>query len=351
MRKQFALIGLYFIFGFAQTAIANQQGQPEQWQRSNAIAAVNSVNIDTAVYTISNISTLADAETTLAGLRDIERRDDWPLPAREAAIYQFTRSLAELPREAIAPEILQYLQNYQAQTLVPHEDHTDAFVPLFNIRSAAAGIENGWQRSEYALEAETLLETNPKSLVSAYAESTNYNQRAAYLDVLQYARIEDVQAVQDEAISWLGETPELTPLLGATAGLTADIFAVKQLLINSQGAGLSSTLEQLGQQLPISETADLLVYAVQQAPVANAALAISAWWPRLDNESASRDLLVGLLDDPALGASAALALAKSPNIQTIKILQDTASGDTSAALRAQMALDFSRDRLVGKIQQ
>jgi hypothetical protein len=106
----------------------------------------------------------------------------------------------------------------------------------------------------------------------------------------------------------------------------------------------------LDQQLLLSETATLLEFAIQQAPAGNAALAIAAWWPRLRHEPETRDLLVEILADPALGASAALALAHNPDIQTIKILQDTASGDSAAAQRAQMALDINRDHLIGEVQ-
>ena len=350
MRKHLALISFYLVCGFAHTTTANGQGMPEYWERGSAMAAVRSVNIDTAVYEIGNISSLTDADTILAGLRNVEIRADWPLPAREAAIYEFTRSLAGLPREAVAPDVMQHLRTYQARVLVPHEDHGDAFVPLFNIRGAAAGVENAWQRTEFAYEAETLLESDPVTLVSAYIESASNHQHAAYLDVLKQARMTEIEAVQDVALRQLGESPVLTPLLGVTAEITADTFAVQQLLAHGQGAGLSSTLVQLVQQLPLSETAALLDFAIRQAPVANAALAISAWWPRLSHDTASRDLLMALLDDPELGASAALALAQNPDIQTLKILKDTADGDSNAAKRAQMALDFSRDQLIGEVQ-
>ncbi|MCP4045990.1 MAG: hypothetical protein GY732_08390 [Gammaproteobacteria bacterium] len=350
MRKHLALISFYLVCGLTQTTTTNAQGQPEYWERGSAMAIVESVDIDNAAYELGNISSLADADTTLARLRNVEIRVDWPLPAREAAIYEFTRSLAGLPREAVAPDVMQHLRTYQARVLVPHEDHGDAFVPLFNIRGAAAGVENAWQRTEFAYEAETLLKTDPAALVSAYVESAGSNQRSAYLDVLKQTRMTEIEVIQEIALRRLGETPELTPLLGVTAEITADTFTVQQLLVHGQGAGLSSTLVQLGQQLPLSETADLLDFAIRQAPVANASLAISAWWPRLKHEAASRDLLVELLADPALGASAALALAQSPDILTIKVLQDTADDDSSAAKRAQMALDFSRNQLIGEVQ-
>ena len=350
MRKHTVFFVLYFICSLAQSAIANQQSPGMQWDRNSAMAAVRSVNIDAAVYAIGGISSLSDGNNTLGKLRNLETRSDWPVPAREAAVYQFTRSLAELPRRAVATEVMQHLLNYQAQTLVPHEDHGDAYIPLFNIRGAAAGVENGWQRAEYSAEAETLLGTNPAALVSAYAKSANHNQRSAYLDTLQHADISTVWEVQSAALEQIDRASALTPVLGITTAITNDTFAIQQLLTNGGGAGLSSALVVLDQQLPHSETAALLTFAIQQAPAGNASLAIAAWWPRLRHDSRMRDLLVAILVDPALGASAALALAQSPDIQTIKMLQDTASGDSASARRAQMALDVNRAGLIGGLR-
>jgi hypothetical protein len=322
--------------------MASEQIPVAQWDRGSDMAAVRSVNIDTAVFEVGNLASLADAETTLVKLKNIETRSDWPLPAREAAIHQFTRSLAELPRDAVAVEIMQHLHNYQAQTLVPHEDHGDALIPLFNIRGAAAGVENSWQRAEFGAEAEALLETDPRSLVSVYAQSTNHNQASAYRDALRQADLNDVVVVQETVLESIEEKSKLTSLLGVTTLRTANTIAVQMLLKNGRGAAVSPALVQLGERLQRPDIASLLEFAIEQAPASNATLAIAAWWPRLKHEAVSRDLLVGLLADPELGSSAALALSKQPDIQTIKHLQEIAEGDSDAAQRAQMALDFNR---------
>ena len=349
MTKHPALSAFLVIFGFALHAGSYAQTPVIQWDRSSALATVRAADIDAAVYEIGELSSLTDGTKALNKLKQIETRSDWPLPVREAVIYQFTRSLAELPRDAVATEVMQHLRSYQAQTLVPHEDHGEHSVPLFNIRAAAAGVESGWQRAESGVEATMLLETNPTALVSAYMASANPIQQAGYLDALQYAGMADLVAVQNVALEQLGESPGLTPMLGVTMLITLDAFAVEQLLVNGQGQGLSSTLEKLDKRLQVTDTAALLDFAIQQAPASNATLAIAAWWPRLKHDSVTRALMIDLLADPTLGASAALALAQSPDIQTIKALQDTAKGNSVAAQRAQMALDLNRAGLIAEV--
>lgn len=310
------------------------------------MAAAQSVDIELAVSNIGDISSLSDGAATLTKLTDMENRSDWPLPAREAVVYQFTRNLATLPRDAVAIDVMEYLRNYQARVLVRHEDHGTASVPLFNVRGAAAGIEHGWQRAESASNATVLIDENPAAMVSAYLQSTRYNQRSGFLDALRQADPGNVETVQSIALEQLESSPELTALIAATVSVTIDNFAIRRLLVNAQGAGLSAALEQAGRQLQLSETAELLVFAIEQAPAGNASLAIAAWWPQLSHELNSRDLMLGLLADASLGASAALALAQEPDLQTIKALQDISSGDSTAARRAQMALDLNRAALV-----
>ena len=337
---------LFCLFITADIAFAVDRGPATQWDRQSAMAAVRSAHIDIVVIEIANTVSLADGKATMRRLKDLENRVDLPLPAREAALYEFTRSLGELPRSAVSVEVIEHLQNYQAQVLVPDEDHGHTLKPLFNIRGAAVGIENGWQRSEFALKATKTLETNPGALVSAYAELTNHNQRSGYLDALRQAEMADVEIVQNIVLEHFDREPGLTRLLGLTCVITTDQIAIQQLLVHGQGAGLSSAFRQLDERLAAAETAEFLTYAIQQAPAENAALAIATWWPRLRHEAAIRDLLLDQLGDPLLGSAAALALAKSPDIQTIKSLQDTANGSSIAARRAQMALGMNRDQLI-----
>ncbi|GMR15690.1 MAG: hypothetical protein BMS9Abin30_1333 [Gammaproteobacteria bacterium] len=341
MRRYFASVTLLLLSGILNTAAAQNLATVSEWDRSSAMAAVRSVNIDTAVAGISD----------LKDLEGLENRSDWPLPAREAAVYKFTRSLASLPRDAVATAVLQHLKTYQVQVLVPHEDYDDAIVPLFNIRGAAAGVENGWLRDESAAEAREVLAQRPAALVAKYLESSNHSQRSGYLDALANAEASAVQAVQTEALNQLGESPELTRLVAVTATATGDPFATRRLLVDGRGAGLAPAFESLASRTTPAATAAMLEFALEQAPAGNAALAIAAWWPALRSDAATRQLLIDKLADPALGSSVALALAKSPDIQTIRELQRIAGGDSAAAQRAQLALNINRAGLVGEVRK
>ena len=350
MKKHPVFATLLFFAWLAIHATVNAQTPFKHMDRSSAMAAVKEVNIEQAAREIGDISSLADGETTLRNLKHIETRSDWPLPAREAAIYRFTRSLNEHPRDAVAPEVMQHLLTYQAQTLVPHEDHGDAFVPLFNIRGAAAGVENDWQRREFGTEAVFLLNTDPAALVDRYKNATSHNARSGYMDALQQADMDKIHIVQSAALRQLGTEPGLTPMLGVTAAASTDIDAIRQLLINGHGPSLSSVFRITGTQVQASELSSLLVYALERAPTGNATLAIAQWWPHLKHDPLIRDLLLEKLTDPSLGATAALALAQSPDIQTIRDLQTVAGGDSVAAHRAQLALDINRNRLLEEVQ-
>jgi hypothetical protein len=341
MKIHFVTTTILLLSGLVNSAVAQVHMTASQWDRSSALASVRTVNIELAIDEISD----------LKDIQSLENRSDWPLPAREAAIYQYTQSLATASRDTVDVDLMQYLGSYQAQVLVPHEDHQDAAVPLFNIRAAAVGVENGWLRGEATAKAQVLLEADPAALPDNFLKSESASQQFGILDAVQQADLASVQTVQLAALDQLGASPELTRLVAVTAAITADPYAARRLLIDGSGTGLAAAMHTLGKQSSSAELAALLKFGFEQAPTANAALAIAAWWPVLRHDAETRQLLINNLDDPALGSSVALALAQSPDIQTIRELQLTADGDSIAARRAQMALNMSRDGLLEEVRQ
>lgn len=342
MRKILIIAGL-----LCSAILQAQAAAPgsEYWQRDAALTAASSVAVEQAAREVGDVTTLADAASTLHRLQELETRADWPLPAREAAVHRFTRSLARLPRDTVAAEVMQHLLTYQARTLVPHEEHPEAWVPLFNIRAAARGVENAWTREAATSLAVSKLLADPVALVDLFAQTPGGAQRHGFLDAVEIAGITAVTVVQDEVLQRLAVQPELSPLLATTATITRDFAAMRELLVHGRGAGLAMAFEHFARKLGTRDVAELFEFAVLEAPAPNASLAIAAWWPRLRNDAYSREIMLGLLADAELGSSAALALSHQPDVPTIKALKDTASGDSRAARQARRALDLSRASL------
>jgi len=329
-------------------AAAADAGQTESWQRAEALAAARSVDTAAAVERIFHSAPLNNAAEVLRQLRVLETRADWPVPAREAALYHFTRQLADLRRTDVAAAVMQHLRAYQGRTLVPREDHAEAVEPLYNLSSAAAGVENTWLRREAAEAAGRLLQTEPAALVDAFVSGGAGAPRAGYLEALGQADPTALEAIQSSAQARLAAAPELTPLLAAAVGITADAGALRRLLIDGRGAGLAAALGRVTARLPAAQLSALLRLAVERAPAVNAALAIAQWWPTLRHEQAARRLLLDHLQDSELGEAAALALARAPDVATIRALQALAAGDSLTASRARLALDVSRSLPTGE---
>ncbi len=347
MKKRIGILTLFFCSVFSMPLVADGVTGSIEWDRSSAMTAIHSVDIDAAVYSLSDIASLADGRYMVDRLNQVENRTDWPLPAREAVIYRFTQSLANLPADAVSADVMAHLKNYQARTLVPNEEHPTAYTPLFNIRAAASGVENGWQMQAFAFKAQSLLESSPERLASEFENASKINQRRATLQVLGAASLADAIAVQNAALDRLLESPAMTQLLAVAVTVTHDSEAIERLLMDGRGAGLSQAFKNIGETLSLAEIGELLTFAITRAPAQNATIAMATWAPVVQYEPGTRDLLLASLADPELGASAALVLARQPDIQTIKILQDIATGDSIAATRAQMALDLNRDKLIG----
>lgn len=313
------------------------------------MSSSHSVDVDSVVGALDRPATLADGTYTVQALIDLSQREDWPAPAREAAIYTFTKSLATHPSHSVNPDILEYLSTYQAQVLVAGE-HGDT-QPLFNIRAAAAGVENSWLRDDSKQLALNDLRDGPEKWLAMYNSAQHPAQRSGYLDALKLADTNTVQLVQALTLQQLGEHPEMTAVIAATLSMVYDQSSAREFLQHAKGAELAPALAQLSTSASQQELTALLEFAITQTATETAALAIASWGPILNSRAESRQLLLDTLADPELGSSAALSLANKPNIQTIRELQLLSEGLGLAARRAQLALQINRESVIQEQRQ
>ena len=328
----------------ATAQLSNPGNQSQLWDRSAAINSSRSVDVQTVVRKLIQPAALTDGKNTVQALIDLSLREDWPAPAREAAIYDFTRALTNRASHTVSPDILEYLSSYQAQILIKGEHR--GVQPLFNIRAAAAGVENGWLRADSKQQALKPLLQNPVEWLAMYASARHPAQRSGYLDALKLANLDDIRPIQIQALQQLAGQPELTAVIATTISLNADIDAMHQLLLHARGAEIAPALNNLARVTNKMEQAALLDFAIKQSPAENAALAIASWGAALTARPETHQLLLDTLADPELGSSAALALANKANIQTIRELQLLSQGDGLAARRARLALEINRESII-----
>lgn len=315
------------------------------WQRDTAQAALAGVDTDTTVDRLLNLTVAGDDSATLALLETTRSRPDWPDPARDDAVYRYVQGLRDLPAGALSTEVLDTLKAWTPNTLVPHEDHPQGLVPLFNIRAAAHGLENDWRRQEALVEGLALLRSHPRGLADAFVLESDVPVRAGYLQALGQADLVQLAGVNAETFRRLPGTPALTALAARAALLARDTGAMSRVVDHGRGPAVHRMLRDAAGQLDAESLALLFSDALLSPQRDMAALALAELYPPLAGVPEADAALLARLGDADLGAGAALALARSPALDTRLALEALAeSTDRPAARRARLALQLQAEQ-------
>jgi len=263
-----------------------------------------------------------------------------PAPARDRQLFLFTTGLAGFPAASIPPKIVDFLEAYVPQTLVPHDEDVSHGIPLFNVTAAAQGLKHGMERQRGELRSAELLQTGPDAWIAAYLSAT-VPARAGFLDALDGATDQQMGELGKTALRSMGEWPELFKPAARAALATADQTAMEKLMIIGRGDGLASMMLAARGQLGRGMQAQLLLAAIQSAPAENAALVIGTLAPGLEAFPEVTESLFDLLEDSALGSSAALALSRHTDPAVRERLGALALEKSAFARRARLALELS----------
>jgi hypothetical protein len=261
-------------------------------------------------------------------------------PAREAVLLRFTNQLRGLPPFSIDTAVLDFLLNYQNQTLVAHEESIGMAVPLFPIRAAAHGLVFQWTRQQAALDAATLMTGQPKQIVDVYAANTDRNIRSGIEAAIGQADPETLQSMLDYGMPLLSVNSGLTALLGKSAMELGDVQAVSEVFIQGGGHELVEISRLAGQRFSNPDLGNILLMTIDAAPASTAALLIAEMAPYSIVQQEVSEALLQKLGDAELGSAAALALGRWGSAQQREALAATVAKDPSslAAKRAQRAL-------------
>jgi hypothetical protein len=330
-------------------------GLPEpNWDRELAIQTAAMGSDEARLRSWFNLARAGERGQLILSVRAYGEAVTIAAPAREGQLFQFVQGLADFPPELVPGEVLDYLAARPVQTWVSHEESASSAVPLFNIKAAVEGVRNGMEvrRAEgRALELLTGMpghggDVEANRWIEAYLAGSG-PERRGFLNALGSGTRQQTEWLAQTALqrarAHATENAALIAIAGRIAVAAPDREAFQQIMQSGRGPELASILRDSLAGLSLPDQALLLLFCLTSAPAENAALAIAVLAPGLqDNEGVTASLL-DLLEDPALGASAALALAHYSDPGVRQDLKEIAAGEGPQSGRAQLALEISAE--------
>jgi len=156
------------------------------WTRSQAFEAVLGSDSQAVLRPLFQLAREGNETALITELQAIEANEALALPAREYILHTFASGLGDLPAATVGPEVINHLSAYQPRTLVPHDDHEFAGIPLFNIPAAAAGSANLWARDKGWIMARQLFSQGSQTWIDAYL-AAGAAERKGFVDALDAA--------------------------------------------------------------------------------------------------------------------------------------------------------------------
>jgi hypothetical protein len=324
-----------------------QSDAPEIWSRGDAMRTSGLVDTQAQRNAFRQLVKAGNDTATLSFVHEIEQKSDWPAPVRERLLLDMVNELRSEPPRAVGPRVTAYLGQYQPTVLVPHDDHPQAGVPLYNIRAATVGVLNTWSRQEAAFEGAAYLAAGSHNLVEAYLAEDRFPRRRGLLDALETATPGQLKGVSEQALNTVEQQPELVELAGKAALINNDLDTLEALAARGSGAGIPGLFRRSAETLNAEQSSRLLAAAFINPSRSTTAQAIAHLAPGLRGDKPTAQLLIEALGDPELGSAAALELASAHSTEVLAQLKQIAgSGDRSLRTsRAGLALQL-RDTMI-----
>lgn len=294
---------------FTQPLSADLPFAPPTWTRDAALSVADDLDMQELLGPLFLLAREGKSEELLSALEKLEQREGLAVPAREKVLHSFATGLGDLDVRP-APEVLAYLQAYHPKTLVPHDHHAAVGVPLFNIRGAAAGADAQHRRLAGWTDAAALATGDPKRWVDAYIAADRPG-RQGFLLALESASAQQIADIAEVALEKCTAEPTLAVVALRGGSALADPGLFQTALSAAAETGLAGELRLAAKRFDADQVGAILEYTLRQAKPSTAAVTLAILAPGALPESKVTNLLFETLEDPALGSSAALALAAS----------------------------------------
>jgi hypothetical protein len=309
-------LGLLICLATAFTAQAQFLMQEPNWERDQALQAARNADTQAMLKPLFQMARSGNSNDLLESLHGQQSDASLSAPARDYLLFSFTLGLADLDAHSVSPDVLNFLSGYRVRTLVAHGEYPHMAVALFNIRAAAAGVRSAWDRQLEGRRAQDLMHGPADQWLSWYLAAGPAGRRG-YVDALDSAPADQLQALGHAALAQLDERPELT-VIAARAGLqTGDFELLRQSVTRGGGAELPGILKAASRELSAGQIVSLLDMTLHVGSDTAAGLAIAQLAPAHLDQPEVREILFDKLASRKLGAGAALVLgaSKDPEIQ------------------------------------
>lgn len=257
-------------------------------------------------------------------------------PEREAGLVRFLQQIQSNAQGRLSVEALSLLKNWQAQTLVAHEESASIGTPLFPIAAMAQGLEQRWRREDFRGVGNHALKQSATDWITLWEQNTDSVARDGLLDAVQEAAPNQQRELVRQAMAKRADAPSLMRVVIAAALALRDVALMEGLLEVATDAQARSLLDAIAGEGSRDERYGVLATLCQRPSTHQAALAIAILTPQLTQHAATERLLLQLMSDPALGSSAALALMRDPSIAARQQVEAFAAS-VDPSLRAQRA--------------
>ena len=297
------------------------------WDRGLALQAVRDADTQAKLKPLFQMARSGNDNVLLDSLYSIQTNTDLTSPVRDYLLFSFTLGLADLDANSVGPEVLDFLSGYEPGTRVAHDEHPRMGVALFNIRAAAAGVRNSWDRRLARSRAQDLMQGPADQWLSLYL-AAGPARRRGFVDALDSTPADQLQALGHSALAQLDDKPELT-VIAAQAGLqTGDFELLRHSVTRGSGADLPGILKAASRGLSSEQNMRLLEQALQEGSDTTAGLAITQLAPAHLDQPEVREMLFSTLASRNLGAAAALVLGASRDSEIQQRLSKIAAQET-----------------------
>ena len=307
--------------------------------RERAMESVRQADTGPALAHLLELARQGQEQVLLEQLRRHEAIGEWSPPARDALLHAFAVTLGDLHAGTVGPAVFEFLDSVEPLTRVPHFDHPQVGVPLYNIRAAAAGSRNRWMYDEARTRSARMLSQGETPAWLETFRAQPRTGRQGMVDSLADVNPDQSLAIGKAAIAGIEDDPALTAVVIRSAFLAQDFTLFKSAVLNGSGPDLAPALGAFSTAFTAQEAVVLARESIAVAPPATSALVLAQLAHQLATDSQMVELLFETLSHHELGAAAAMTLARHPDPVVRERLQNLAQSDNGvAAGRAALAI-------------